>query len=64
MAVNEGLAAGPLSPAHAIILAKSSPFCRWGKETATSVRQSRNVSRNLSLVAENEFQPASLELKS
>jgi hypothetical protein len=61
MAVNEGLAAWAHGLARAMNFDENKPFCRWGKETATSVRHSPDVSRKWSLVAERVFQPASLE---
>jgi hypothetical protein len=61
MAVNEGLATSTPSLARAMNFDGNKPFCRWGKETATSVRHSPDVSRKWSLVAERVFQPASLE---
>jgi hypothetical protein len=61
MAVNEGLAAGALDRARAKIFDERKPFFGWGKETATYVRHSPDVSRKWSLVAERFFQPASLE---
>lgn len=61
MGVNEALQASRLLPHLATNLAKQWDFAFAGKETATSIRQSPAVSRNLRHVVERVFQPASLE---